>query len=263
MRVIILASGSQANATYLEIGGEKALIDCGLSYRQMVYRLKERGKDLTDLKSVFITHEHADHIQGLRMLIKNHQPKIYLSQGTFDGLDKRYLGEINQADFQILKPLETFVNGGFTVLPFATYHDSQEPLGYRFFEGEKSLVYLTDTGYFPIKHYPHLQDADCYIVESNHEVEMLLESARPWQLKRRILDDQGHLSNEDSANLLLNLIGERTKKIVLAHLSRECNLETLALGTYKKIFFEQGIDILQYNICAAKQNQTTEEIIIE
>jgi phosphoribosyl 1,2-cyclic phosphodiesterase len=263
VRAIILASGSQANATYLEISGEKVLIDCGLSYRQMVYRLKEHGRDLSGLKSVFITHEHADHIQGLRMLIKNHQPTIYLSQGTFNGLDKRYLGEINPEYFQIVKPLETLDLSGFKVIPFATYHDSQEPLGYRFFENEKSLVYLTDTGYFPIKEYPTLQDADCYIIESNHEVEMLLESARPWQLKRRILDDQGHLSNEDSANLLLSLIGERTKKIVLAHLSRECNLESLALETHKKVFYDQGVDILQYEICAAKQNQTTEEIIIE
>jgi phosphoribosyl 1,2-cyclic phosphodiesterase len=263
MRAIILASGSQANATYLEIGSSKILIDCGLSYRQIVYRLKENNRTLEDLTAVFITHEHADHVAGLRVLAKNHKMKIILSQGTYMNLNKRFLGEIDEELFLVVKSLETLNFSDFQVLPFTTYHDAAEPFGYRFTEGIKSLVYMTDTGYFPIKYYEHLKDADCYIVESNHEVEMLLESARPWLLKRRILDDQGHLSNEDSANLILNLVGEKTKQIVLAHLSQECNLESIALETYEKVFLEQGIDIKNYRICAAKQNHSTDEIIIE
>jgi phosphoribosyl 1,2-cyclic phosphodiesterase len=263
MRAIILASGSQANVTYLEIGESKVLIDCGLSYRQIVYRLKEHNKNLDNLSAVFITHEHADHVAGLRVLAKNHKMKIVLSEGTYQGLNKRFLGEIDEELFLIVKSLESFKFGDFQVLPFATYHDAVEPFGYRFIEENRSLVYMTDTGYFPIKYYEYLKDADCYIVESNHEVEMLLESARPWLLKRRILDDEGHLSNEDSANLILNLVGERTKQIVLAHLSQECNLESVALETYEKVFLEQGIDIKNYRICAANQNHSTDEIIIE
>ncbi|MGD9761516.1 MAG: MBL fold metallo-hydrolase [Candidatus Izemoplasmatales bacterium] len=263
MRAIILASGSAANATYLEIGNSKVLIDCGLSYRQLVYRLKEKNKNLDDLNAIFITHEHADHIAGLRVLASKHKMKIVLSEGTYQSLDKRYLGEIDNDLFVILKAYETVEMFDFKVLPFATFHDASEPFGYRFFENDKSLVYITDTGYFPIKQYDFIRGADGYIIESNHEVEMLLESARPWQLKRRILDDQGHLSNEDSANLLLNLATERTKYIVLAHLSQECNLETLALDTYKKVFFEQGVDISLYKLIAARQNEPSEEIIIE
>jgi phosphoribosyl 1,2-cyclic phosphodiesterase len=263
MRAIVLASGSAANATYLEIGNSKILIDCGLSYRQLVYRLKEKGKDLNNLNAVFITHEHADHVMGLRLLAKNHQMKIVLSQGTYDSLDKRYLGEINQDLFKVVRGMETIDLFDFKVMPFNTYHDAAEPFGYRFIEGDKDLVYITDTGYFPIKQYDYLRNSHCYIIESNHEVEMLLESSRPWLLKRRILDDQGHLSNEDSANLLLNLAGEKTKYIVLAHLSRECNLEELALGTYKRVFLAQGVDISLYKLLAARQNESSEEIIIE
>jgi phosphoribosyl 1,2-cyclic phosphodiesterase len=263
MRIIVLASGSKANATYLEIGDNKVLIDCGLSYRQIQFRLQEKGRNLDNLSAVFITHEHADHVMGLRVLAKKHRMKIFLSQGTYDSLDKRYYGEINQDLFIIVKNLEEYSYLGFKVIPFNTYHDAKEPMGYRFIEAEKSLVYITDTGYFPIKQYDYLRNADCYIIESNHEVEMLLESARPWMLKRRILDDQGHLSNEDSANLLLNLVGDRTKHIVLAHLSQECNLESVALEVYSKIFFDQGIDIKTYQLCAAKQNHSSEEIIIE
>ena len=262
MKALILASGSAANTTYLEIGGSKILIDCGLSYRQIVYRLKEKGKELDGLAGVFITHEHADHVAGLRVLAKNHQMKIYLSKGTYEALDKRYLGDVSDDLFVIVKENEVHDFGDYKVMPFNTFHDAAAPFGYRFIEEEKSLVYITDTGYFPIKHYDLLRNADCYIIESNHEVEMLLESSRPWQLKRRILDDQGHLSNEDSANLLLNLAGDRTRHIVLAHLSRECNLEELAIGTYKRVFFEQGVDITCYNLLAARQNESSEEIII-
>jgi len=263
MKAIVLASGSAANATYIEIGSSKVLVDCGLSYRQLIYRLKEKNKDLNDLKAVFITHEHADHIAGLRVLAKNHRMKIILSEGTYKALDKRYYGDIDEKLFHIIKENEILDMFDFKVLPFAIYHDAAEPFGYRFIEDNKSLVYVTDTGYFPIKQYENLRNADCYIIESNHEVEMLLESSRPWQLKRRILDDQGHLSNEDSANLLLNLAGEKTKYIVLAHLSRECNLEHLALNAYKRAFFDQGVDINLYKLIAAKQNEPSEEIIIE
>ena len=264
MKAIILASGSTANATYLEIGNSKILIDCGLSYRQLVYRLAEKEKDLTGLKAIFITHEHADHVAGLRVLANKHKDmKIVLSEGTYQALDKRYTGDINNEMFMVVKS-DVMINVfDFKVLPFSTYHDASEPFGYRFLENEKSLVYITDTGYFPIKQYDKLRDAEAYIIESNHHVEMLLESSRPWQLKRRILDDQGHLSNEDSANLLLNLAGEKTKYIVLAHLSSECNLEALALSTYKKIFLEQGVDISLYKLLAARQNEPSEEIIIE
>ena len=263
MRAIVLASGSAANATYVEIGNTKVLIDCGLSYRQLVYRLKEKDKDLEGLSFLFITHEHADHVAGLRVLASKHHMKIVLSEGTYNSLDKRYIGEIREDRFIIVKPNEYLEMDDFKVLPFNTYHDASEPLGYRFIENEKSLVYITDTGYFPIKNYDYIRDAHAYIIESNHEVELLLESSRPWQLKRRILDDQGHLSNEDSANLLLNLAGENTKYIVLAHLSRECNIETVALDTYKRIFLEQGININLYKLIAARQNEPSEEIIIE
>jgi phosphoribosyl 1,2-cyclic phosphodiesterase len=150
----------------------------------------------------------------------------------------------------------------YKVLPFMVYHDAFEPFGYRFMESDKSLVYITDTGYFPERKYHLISNAEAYVIESNHEVEMLLESDRPWLLKRRILDDEGHLSNEDSANLILSLAGDRTQVIVLAHLSEECNLEDKALSAYSKVFLEQGVDIYSYRIVVAKQNSPLEIISI-
>ncbi len=263
MKIIVLASGSKGNATYLEIGKSKVLIDCGLSYRQISFRLKEHGKTLEDLDAIFITHEHSDHVLALGSITKKHDSKIFLSQGTYDHLNKKSLADVDSKLFNIIKEEEFIDFEDFKVLPFLTYHDAYEPFGYKFFENENTFVYITDTGYFPIKKFDLIRNADAYLIESNHEVEMLLESGRPWLLKRRILDDTGHLSNEDSANLMLNIIGERTKYIILAHLSEECNLEEHALNAYNKAFYDEGIDINSYRILIAKQNQSIEQITLE
>ncbi|MCK7488284.1 MAG: hypothetical protein MZU97_24430 [Bacillus subtilis] len=120
------------------------------------------------------------------------------------------------------------------------------------------LVYLTDSGYFPSAKFGEIANANHYIIESNHDPELLLESDRTWQLKRRILDDQGHLSNEDSAFLVCNVLGDQTKKIVLAHLSEECNTESHALKTYHQAFLKQGLIFEDFAIICAKQDEPLE-----
>ncbi|XMB71925.1 MBL fold metallo-hydrolase [Mycoplasmatota bacterium WC30] len=263
MEFTVLSSGSKGNATYLEIGNDKILIDCGLSYKQLNLRLTELNRSIDGLTKIFITHEHSDHVAHLSMLAKKHDVKIYLSEGTLKNLNKKIRYVIDSTKFNIIAPEETLEFDGYSVLPFMVYHDAFEPLGYRFFENEKSLVYITDTGYFPTRKFHLISNAEAYIIESNHEVEMLLESDRPWLLKRRILDDEGHLSNEDSANLLLNLAAEKTQVIVLAHLSEECNIESKALDAYNKVFLDQGVDIYSYKIIVAKQHCSTEMISVE
>ncbi len=263
MEVIVLASGSKGNATYIEIGSEKILIDCGITYKQIVSRLAEYHRTLDGLTKVFITHEHSDHVKELAMLAKKHDVHIYLSEGTLKNLNKTIRYNIDSTKFQVILPEDMLEFDGFRVLPFTVYHDAFEPFGYRIFEGDSSVVYITDTGYFPMRKFHLISNAEAYVIESNHEVEMLLESNRPWMLKRRILDDEGHLSNEDSANLILNLAGDKTKYIVLAHLSEECNLESKAMEAYNKTFLEQGVDIFAYKVVVAKQNEPCEPIRIE
>lgn len=263
MELIVLASGSKGNSTYLEIGKEKILIDCGISLKQIKLRLEEHNKNLDGLSKIFITHEHSDHVKELSMVAKNYDVDIYLSEGTLKNLNTRIRYTIDSRKFKTIFPEEIIEFDGFSVLPFLVYHDAYEPLGYRFNENGKSLVYITDTGYFPERKYELIKNCEVYIIESNHEVEMLLESDRPWLLKRRILDDEGHLSNEDSANLLLNLAGDNTKTIVLAHLSEECNIESKARDAYNKAFLDQGVDIYSYRIIVANQNYSTDVISIE
>jgi len=262
MRLTVLASGSGGNATYLEIGSTKILIDAGLSLRQIASRLLSIGKTFSGLDYVFLTHEHGDHISGLLTIHKKHGPLIYMTQGTYRNMPVRIRENLNPESVRFVTYHEPLWLDGFSVLPFMTYHDALEPCGYRFTEGGNSLVYMTDTGYFPQSGFDYIRNADMYMIESNHEPDLLLDSDRPWLLKKRILDDQGHLSNEDSAFLIANIIGERTKKIVLAHLSEECNTEGDAIRAYHKVFIDQGIAIEDFALVCARQNEPLLEIEI-
>lgn len=262
MKITVLASGSKGNATFIEFGQDHYLIDCGITYRQVKLRLEKQGKSLSSLKGIFITHEHSDHVNGLRVLLNNHKVPIYLSEGTFKGFNKRYMGPMDDWDVRLLREEEIVEFEQFSLLPFNTYHDAMEPMGFKFIEDKLSFVYMTDTGYFPLRKYDLIRNADAYMVESNYESELLLESARPWSLKRRILDDQGHLSNEDSANMILDVIGDKTKIIILAHLSDECNESVVAIETYEFCFKDKNHALDQYKLYIAKQHEALEEITL-
>jgi phosphoribosyl 1,2-cyclic phosphodiesterase len=254
MKIMVLASGSRGNSTYLQIGNQHVLMDVGISLRQIQERLSALQLELTRVDAVFITHEHGDHVAGLVTIAKKFQMPIYCSLGTYKNLPRTIAERVDPSLFRFIEFNQPVIFDGFSALPFMTYHDALEPTGYRFTEAGKSLVYMTDTGYFPESRYDLLRNADVYIVESNHEPDLLLDSDRPWLLKKRILDDQGHLSNEDSAFLLMNLLGSNTKKIILAHLSEECNTESHALNTYSRIFQKQGLILEDYSIICAKQH---------
>lgn len=254
MRFIVLASGSGGNATYLEIGAHKILIDAGISYRQIQSRALEAGITIAGLDMVFLTHEHGDHTLGLVTIQKRTKARVYLTGGTYKNLPSRIKDNLEEECFHILDYQNPLILDGFLVNAFMTYHDALEPCGFRFHEQGKSLVYLTDTGYFPQKTFDLIRNADAYIVEANHEPSLLLDSDRPWLLKKRILDDQGHLSNEDSAFLIANVLGEKTKTIVLAHLSEECNTVSDAYTTYHEVFDREGLILADFHLVCAAQD---------
>jgi phosphoribosyl 1,2-cyclic phosphodiesterase len=254
MKFIILASGSKGNATYLEIGTKKVMIDTGISLRQIQARLGEMGLHLDALDAIFITHEHIDHVAGLAAIASKFQMPIYLTEGSFHNLSPKIKEGLNPESIHLITCQELLLMDGFSVKALTTYHDSLEPCGFKFIEGGKSLVYITDTGYYPLASFDAIRNADTYIIESNHDPEMLLDSDRPWQLKRRILDDEGHLSNEDSAFLMANVLGEKTVKIVLAHLSQECNTKEKALASYQDVFAKQGLIFADYHVECADQD---------
>lgn len=262
MKLTVLASGSGGNATLLEINDKTVLIDAGISYRQLVSRLDQVGKTLHSLDYVFLTHEHTDHIVGLLTIVNKLHPRVYMTKGTYANLPLRIRANLDKSLVNFVVYNQDLGLDGFIATSIESYHDALEPCGYRFSADGKSIVYLTDTGYFPEQRFNDIINADLYMLESNHDPELLLESERPWLLKKRILDDHGHLSNEDSAYLLTKVFGEKTKTIVLAHLSEECNTVDAALETYRKVFQNQGTDLASFRIVCAFQDQPLAEIEI-
>lgn len=237
---VVVGSGSKGNATLLFDEETLIQIDMGLPMRRITAALESIKKNKSDLQGILITHEHTDHIKNLSMY-KGKVP-IYASKGTIDYFDHEVV------------PFDSFEIGTLSVIPFMTSHDAANPVGYVVISGKTKLVYLTDSGYVPEESLDYLKDADYYIMESNHDLKMLMKSNRPAVLKRRIKGDEGHLSNVDSAIYLSELVGPKTKEIYLAHLSEECNLPELALEAYRKTFKKKEVPY-DIDIICLKQNE--------
>ena len=237
---VVVGSGSKGNATLLFDEETLIQIDMGLPMRRITAALESINKNKSDLQGILITHEHTDHIKNLSMY-KGKVP-IYASRGTIDYFDHEVV------------PFDSFEIGTLSVIPFMTSHDAANPVGYVVISGKTKLVYLTDSGYVPEESLDYLKDADYYIMESNHDLKMLMKSNRPAVLKRRIKGDEGHLSNVDSAIYLSELVGPKTKEIYLAHLSEECNLPELALEAYRKTFKKKEVPY-DIDIICLKQNE--------
>lgn len=253
MTVRVLASGSKGNCTYVETKNHKVLIDIGTSSLQIEKKLKEIGVDPKEIDSVFITHAHKDHIAGVNVFYKKYKPEMYLTKNIIlEGslkLDKYN----NLTDEIVLDDLKV------SVIP--TSHDAKDSRGYIFESEKKSMVYITDTGYIPEKYESILKNKNIYVFESNHDVEMLMNNEHyPHFLKMRILGDEGHLSNKDSALYLSKYIGKNTKKVFLAHLSEHNNTPSLALSTLKDTLNNKNVKF--DNISIADQYEMSEEVLV-
>lgn len=259
MKVSILASGSNGNSTCITTANESFLIDDGLAFKTLYSRVEECGIDVHNINSIFLTHEHIDHVNGLKVLLKRIPLKCYLSKGTYEGLNyetKLQLG----TNVEYIKNGDIIKLADCKVTVINTHHDAREPVGYVIEENEKKLVYITDTGYVDQTHFPLLANADMYIMESNYDVELLWSSSRPFDLKKRIDGDYGHMSNITSAVLLAKLVGPKTKNVVFAHISDDCNyyhLPKLILNEHLKVYEEIGINYQNINFSFANRHGVT------
>ena len=225
----ILASGSTGNSFYLETSQKRFLIDAGLTGKKVTSLLAEIDRKPEDLDAIFVTHEHSDHIKGVGVLARKYKLDVYANEKTWNIIDSRnMIGKLDIGQKHIFERGKTLTFGDIDIESFGVSHDAVDPQFYRFMKDDRSFVMLTDTGYVSDRMAGLIENADGYLIESNHDIEILRSGAYPWPLKQRILSDKGHLSNEDGAQTMIRTIGNRTKKIYLGHLSKENNIKELA-----------------------------------
>lgn len=240
MRVCVFASGSTGNCLLISDGNTNILIDAGISMRRMVNSLKQAGLTMHDIGGVLITHEHSDHICGLKMLLKHYALPVYAPRTVAFHL-RGILPELEEL-LHIVPVGEKFSIGSLSVNAFHTSHDTDESVGYKL-TGSASFAIATDTGCVNEEIEMALTGSQAVLVESNHDEEMLRYGPYPVYLKRRVLSNRGHLSNECCAALAAQLAAAGTEHIILGHLSRTNNTPAIALETVKKALIGQAAEL--------------------
>jgi phosphoribosyl 1,2-cyclic phosphodiesterase len=240
LRFSILASGSTGNAMVVDNGEVRLLIDAGLSARKIETLLEQMDMSCAQLDAVLVTHEHADHIQGLGALARRYQLPVYANKPTWEAMESK-VGELKPEQRKMFRTGETLDFGLLQVQSYEVSHDAAEPVGFSFMQGDTKVCLMTDMGYVSPNVKKAVKEADVLILECNHDTEMLRAGRYPWNVKRRILGDLGHLSNELAAEALVDLVTEKLRKVYLAHLSRDHNMLELARMTVHQRLQESGV----------------------
>lgn len=243
LQISILASGSSGNAIYVESDTTKLLVDCGLTGKKTEALLKQINRSPEDLDAILVSHEHSDHIKGVGIMARKYNLDIYANEKTWDAMTPK-LGKLKTEQKYLFNVEENKTIGNIDIVSFAVSHDAIDPQFYTFQKNNKQFVILTDTGYVNDRMRGMLRNADAYLMESNHDISMLRMGQYPWSLKQRILSDKGHLSNEDGALALTDMIGDNTRRVYLGHLSKENNMKEIAHETVKEILIrkDMGVD---------------------
>jgi phosphoribosyl 1,2-cyclic phosphodiesterase len=240
LRFSILSSGSTGNATVVANDDVTILIDAGLSAKRIEQLLQEREVSAKEFDAILVTHEHSDHIKGLGAVARKYDLPIYANEKTWEELNKQ-IGVIAEEKQHVVETGSMLEIGSLQIQSYGISHDAAEPVGYCFYDGEEKLSVATDLGYMSGKVKEQIQNSDVLILESNHDIELLRMGKYPWSIKQRILSDRGHLSNIAAGEGLSEVLGSRTKRVYLAHLSRDHNMMDLARMTVGNIMQENGI----------------------
>ncbi|WP_026669870.1 MBL fold metallo-hydrolase [Butyrivibrio sp. AE3006] len=234
MRLASLSSGSSGNSIYVGSDTTHILVDTGCSKKRIEEGLNKLDLSLADIDAIFVTHEHSDHINGLHTILKKYEIPVYATKGTIEGIrisDKKR--EMDNAEFHEIKADKKLSVKDLTINPMTIMHDALEPVGYRISCGKSKMAIATDLGCYNEYTVDCLQGLDAVLIEANHDVRMLQTGPYPYYLKKRILGERGHLSNEKSGELLCRILHDNLKGIILGHLSKENNLPELAYETVR------------------------------
>ncbi len=242
MRLVTFASGSSGNCALVQNGDTSVLIDAGISMKRIRAGLRRQGLDFDNVDAILITHEHADHVCGLRMIARHHAVPVYATRTVANRL--RGMAPEIEDSLTIVGKNEPFSIKDLTITAFSTSHDTDESVGY-VLEGEGRLGFCTDTGCVTEEMLSALRGCTAALIEANHDVDMLRMGRYPVPLKRRILSDRGHLSNDAGGALACELCRAGADSIVLGHLSRENNTPRRACDTVRTALDSAGFGFVK------------------
>lgn len=249
MKIKTIASGSKGNCSIVICDETKIIIDMGISYLTLKKSLEENSLSFDQFTGILITHNHKDHISGLATLIKKTNLTVFIPKKMLEGLEDILPEErcvfiddifnINDVNIELIH----------------TSHDAPCSVGFIINYNNKSMVYVTDTGYINRKYLNKMTKKDLYLIESNHDEVMLMDGPYPRFLKERVISDKGHLSNKTTSKYLRKLVGDNTKYVILAHISEKNNTEELAYECTRKELENTNIEII-----IAKQHEESQMI---
>jgi len=231
IEICSLSSGSSGNAFFIKTGEEAFLIDAGISCRQLFLRLAQIQKKVEDIHGIFITHEHLDHVKGLRVLLKNFPIPVYITEKTY----QRINFNIEEFNLNIIKSMDSIRLNSTTIQSLPKYHDAVDPSLFSFYYKNKKISFITDTGDICNNVISAVRDANVIFLESNYDETMLWKGFYPPYLKERINSNLGHLSNNQAANLIQKYASPHLEYIFLSHISENNNTPDIVLNTFQSI----------------------------
>lgn len=235
-----LYSGSSGNCQFIKSEKTTILVDAGLSGKKIQQEMINLGEDPKKIDAIFITHEHIDHIQGAGILSRRFDIPIYANEKTWNAMSS-IIGDIKPHNVKTIT--EDAEVGDLFIQSFDISHDAANPVGYNIYYKDKKISMVTDTGCINQNIINSIKDADLLLIESNHDEDMVLIGPYPWSLKRRVLGEFGHMSNDTAGELITKVIKRGTEIVLLGHLSKENNFPQLAYKTVENILKVNGIDV--------------------
>ena len=253
MRFAVLGSGSRGNSSVVECGGVRLMIDAGLSAKQLNLRLGLLGMDPASLDGILLTHEHGDHVRGLRIFLKQHPLPVFATGQTAKVV--REAG-IEGATWKTFETAQTFTIRDVVVRSFTIQHDAVDPVGFVIGHAARRFGFVSDAGHVTRSMTECLRDLNALFVEANYDDQLLqADTKRPWPIKQRISSQHGHLSNDQVTGLIRDISHAQLERVVLGHLSSDCNTPDLILGCLRQCLADLGHG--HVNLHCACQNEPT------
>ena len=250
-----LVSGSSGNASIIKSDKTTILVDCGLSGKKLTQLMQGIGISPSDLDAILVTHEHQDHTTGIGVVSRRFNVPVFATKMTHEAMN---LGVMSDDNLKVIKNNESFEIGDVGICPFSVSHDAKDPVCYSFFVDGKKYSVATDTGVMNEQIFNAISGSEYVMLEANYDEDMLVFGNYPYELKKRIKGDEGHLSNKVAAKTAVRLINSNTKHIMLSHLSDKNNRPDIAYKTVENEILKNGIVLgRDVSLCVANRYEVT------